>query len=71
MGVTTEPEAAWPVTWEASRRAMFRDLARSTIEQRLQWLEGAIELARGSGALARGCARRDAEALRIWERGNG
>lgn len=43
----------WPVTWEASRQAQFRAMAKATPAQRLEWLEHALRLASASGALAR------------------
>jgi len=43
----------WPVSWEAAREAQFRDVARSTPRQRLNWLEQALRLAFASGALSR------------------
>lgn len=42
----------WPVTWQAHGRAQLREIAALTPEQRLEWLEEAIELAYRSGALA-------------------
>lgn len=33
------------VTWEGARRAQLRDQARLTPEERLRWLEEALELA--------------------------
>jgi hypothetical protein len=44
---------SWPVSWEAARKAQFRDVARSTPSQRLHWLEDALRLASASGALLR------------------
>ena len=44
---------AWPVTWEASREAQRRDMARSTPAQRLRWLEQSLRIAAATGALAR------------------
>ena len=49
---TREP-GAWPVTWEASREAQRRDMARSTPAQRLRWLEQSLLVAAATGALAR------------------
>jgi len=46
-------EPTWPVSWEAAREAQFRDVARSTPRQRLNWLEQALRLAAASGALSR------------------
>ena len=43
----------WPVSWEASREAQFRAMAKATPAQRLEWLEQALRLASASGALAR------------------
>jgi len=44
---------SWPVSWTASRDAQFREMAKSTASQRLQWLEQALQLALASGALSR------------------
>ncbi len=49
----TSTEDTWPVSWEASRKAQLREMARSTPAQRLRWLEQALRLASESGALAR------------------
>ena len=46
-------EHDWPVSWEASREAQFRAMARATPAQRLAWLEQALRLAQASGALSR------------------
>jgi len=43
----------WPVSWEASRRAQFREMAKASPAQRLSWLEQALRVALASGALAR------------------
>jgi hypothetical protein len=43
----------WPVSWQSSREAQFRAMAKSTPAQRLEWLEQALRLASESGALAR------------------
>jgi hypothetical protein len=48
----TKTEGAWPVSWEAVREAQFRDVAKSTVRQRLNWLEDALRLASASGALS-------------------
>jgi hypothetical protein len=54
MGEPEQPfDRDWPVSWEESRRAQFRDFARATPAQRLHWLEQALRLALASGALAR------------------
>ena len=50
---TSRPEEGWPVSWEASRRAQIRAMARSTPAERLDWLEQSLRLAQASGALAR------------------
>jgi hypothetical protein len=62
--VSDEPR--WDVTFEASRGAQIRDWARLTVEQSLEWLEEAIEIAATSGALARERKRRDDEFLKSW-----
>lgn len=49
----TETEGRWPVSWGASRKAQFRDMAKATPAQRLHWLEQALRLALASGALSR------------------
>ena len=49
----TEADGGWPVSWEASRKAQFRDMARATPAQRLHWLEQALRVALASGALSR------------------
>ena len=46
-------EGDWPVSWEASRKAQFREMAKATAVQRLNWLEQALRVALASGALAR------------------
>ena len=46
-------EGDWPVSWEASRRAQFQDMAKATPAQRLDWLEQALRVALASGALSR------------------
>ena len=50
---TIRTEDAWPVSWEAARKAQLRDAASSTPAQRLLWLEDALRLASMSGALSR------------------
>lgn len=50
---TTGPEQLWPVSWESSRQAQIREMAKTTPSQRLQWLEQALQLASASGALIR------------------
>ena len=49
----TPAEHDWPVSWEASREAQFRAMARATPAQRLAWLEQALRMAQASGALSR------------------
>jgi hypothetical protein len=49
----TGVEGRWPVSWEASRRSQFRDMAKATPIQRLDWLEQALRVALASGALSR------------------
>lgn len=44
---------SWPVSWDASRAAQLKAMAKSTPSQRLRWLEQALRLARESGALER------------------
>jgi len=46
-------EDAWPVSWEAARKAQLRDAASSSPAQRLLWLADALRLASISGALSR------------------
>lgn len=46
-------EDEWSVSWEASRKAQFLDMARATPSQRLDWLEQALRVANSSGALSR------------------
>ena len=48
-----EANEAWDVTWEASRAAQLRAIAKSTPAQRLEWLEQALRLALATGALPR------------------
>lgn len=40
------------VTWEGARRAQLRDQARLTPDERLRWLEQALELAKHGGSRA-------------------
>lgn len=54
-------EADWPVTWEANRRAQLRSALEVTAEARLAWLEDALRLAAGTGALARRRSERSGE----------
>jgi hypothetical protein len=49
--------------------ALSRGLA-ATVDQRLDWLEGMLEVARASGALQREVERRRQELERLWGRGN-
>ena len=51
---------------DAERFARAQAL-KATPEQRLEWLDTALEIARASGAWARERARRDAEIRRRWE----
>ena len=51
-----------------ARFARLRALQASP-EQRLEWLDAALEIARASGAWARERARRDAEMRRAWDLG--
>jgi hypothetical protein len=53
---------------DAERFARLRALQASP-EQRLEWLDAALEIARASGAWARERARRDAEMRRAWDLG--
>jgi len=49
----TRPENPWPVSFQAAREAQYREVAKSTPRQRLNWLEEALRLASASGALSR------------------
>jgi hypothetical protein len=51
-----EPDSAWDCSWEATRKRQLVAAANATPAQRLEWLEEAIALAHGSGALPRGSA---------------
>jgi hypothetical protein len=54
MGETrAKADDAWPVSWDAARRAQRRDMAAAPPQLRLVWLEQALRLAQASGALAR------------------
>lgn len=44
-------EKRWPVGWEASRELAFEAGLEATPEQRLAWLERALELALLAGVL--------------------
>lgn len=63
METTGSSSAEWPVSWQAARRARLEASAAATVEQRLAWLEAALEVAAASGALER---RRRASAA-YWE----
>ena len=43
----------WPVTWEDNRRLQLEASLGATVDQRVAWLEEALELAAASGALER------------------
>lgn len=55
-----EPEPQWSAGWVAQQRAQRRAWAATTPDERLRWLEEALELALVSGALQRERARRAA-----------
>ena len=56
-------------TWgfEDAERFARAQALKATPEQRLEWLDAGLEIARASGAWARERARRDAEIRRLWE----
>lgn len=49
----SQTEGVWPVSWKASRKAQFQEMANSSPVQRLEWLEQALRLAQATGALAK------------------
>ncbi len=53
-------------TFEGARLAMRRDIAGTSAQQRMQWLDVALRLALDSGALARSRRERQEQAEREW-----
>ena len=49
---TSDPKT-WPVGWSEHRREQMRVALQASAEQRLAWLEEALQLAAASGALDR------------------
>lgn len=52
----TDPRGAadpWDASWEAAEEDRFERVAAATPEQRLEWLEQALELALAASALPR------------------
>ncbi|HVF21025.1 MAG TPA: hypothetical protein VNA14_12410 [Mycobacteriales bacterium] len=64
----TDPMATdWsPGTFDGARRAQARDIAALTPQQRLEWLDTALDLALASGALDRVRAERARQAEALW-----
>jgi len=48
--VDDSPER-WDATWEGARRQLLESILAATPAQRLAWLEEALEIAHGAGAL--------------------
>lgn len=55
-------------TWEGLELAQARRVAAATPQQRMDWLEQALRLAHGSGALQRARRERQRECDELWSR---
>jgi hypothetical protein len=51
MSRRTKPAQPWNATWEGAREQLLQSTLAATPEQRLAWLEEALELAWRAGAL--------------------
>ncbi len=52
MVESNDPARAWEATtWEGAQRQTLESALAATVEQRLEWLEEALEIAYRSGAL--------------------
>lgn len=54
-------------TFEGSRRALSQAVSGATPQQRMEWLDAALLLALGSGALDRARQQRQAAVVAAWE----
>lgn len=66
-GSVSAASDGWDVaTHEGARRALRREVAALTPDQRLQWLDDALTMALASGALERSRERRQQECHLLW-----
>ena len=56
----------WPPQIDGIKQPTLEESLRLTPEERVQWLEGALDVALKAGVLQREAQRRDAELKRKW-----